>query len=62
MGVLQRHRCSRESRILRKDDGHVDAWAFSGSNGQVERIDFSSTGSETSVDRREYYLPRIPMR
>jgi hypothetical protein len=40
----------------RKDDGNVDAWAFSGSNGQVERIDLSSTGSESSIDRREYYL------
>ena len=39
----------------RKDDGHVDAWAFSGSDGQVERIEFSATGSETSIDRREYY-------
>ena len=41
----------------RKDDGNVDAWAFSGSSGQVERIELSSTGSESAIDRREYYVP-----
>jgi hypothetical protein len=41
----------------RKDDDQVDAWAFPGPDGQVERIESSSTGSETRIDRREYYVP-----
>jgi hypothetical protein len=46
-----------EVGFSRKDDDQVDAWAFPGPDGQVERIESSSTGSETRIDRREYYVP-----
>jgi hypothetical protein len=39
----------------RKDNGKPDAWAFSGADGQVERIEISSTGNEKRIDRWEHY-------
>jgi hypothetical protein len=39
----------------RKQDGKADAWAFSGPDGAIARVEISSTGSEASIDRREFY-------
>jgi hypothetical protein len=39
----------------RKKDGVADAWAFSGPDGKVTRIETSSSGDEHKIDRREWY-------
>ena len=39
----------------RNDDGKADAWAFAGGDGNVQRIEVSSSGDETKIDRWEYY-------
>jgi hypothetical protein len=39
----------------RKKDGKVDAWAYSAPDGKPARIDISSTGDESKIDRREFY-------
>jgi hypothetical protein len=39
----------------RKDDGKADAWAFSGADGRVARIEMSSVGDHTKIDRWEQY-------
>jgi hypothetical protein len=39
----------------RRDDGKPDAWAFSGADGKVQRVEASSTGDQTKIDRWEYY-------
>lgn len=39
----------------RKKDGKEDAWAFSGPDGKLQRIEISSTGDPKKIDRREYY-------
>jgi hypothetical protein len=41
----------------RKDDGAPDGWAFAAPDGQVQRIEFSSTASEAKIDRWEHYEP-----
>ena len=32
-----------------------DAWAYSGADGQVQRVESSSAGDENRIDRREFY-------
>jgi hypothetical protein len=39
----------------RKQSDTPDAWAFSGADGQVARVESSSTGDENRIDRREFY-------
>lgn len=39
----------------RADNGKADAWAFSGADGKVHRIEISSTGDVQRIDRWEYY-------
>ncbi|HXW04255.1 MAG TPA: hypothetical protein VD833_03410 [Vicinamibacterales bacterium] len=39
----------------RKDSGTPDAWAFAERDGTVSRVEISSVGDETRIDRREYY-------
>jgi hypothetical protein len=39
----------------RRENGTPDAWAFSGADGAVARVDSSSSGDETRIDRREFY-------
>ncbi|HET7694580.1 MAG TPA: hypothetical protein VFK57_02655 [Vicinamibacterales bacterium] len=39
----------------RRQSGAPDAWAFSGPDGEVERVESSSTGDEAKIDRREFY-------
>jgi hypothetical protein len=39
----------------RKDAGTPDGWAYAGPDGQVQRIEFSSTGSQSQIDRWEHY-------
>ena len=39
----------------RQDDGKPDAWAFSGPDGTVARVEISSTGDEKKIDRWEFY-------
>ena len=39
----------------RTDNGKPDAWVFSGADGKVRRIEISSTGDSSRIDRWEYY-------
>ena len=39
----------------RTDAGKPDAWAFSGPDGKVQRIEISSLGDDKKIDRIEYY-------
>ena len=39
----------------RKQDGRPDAWAFSGPDGKVQRVEISSTSDEKKIDRWEHY-------
>ena len=39
----------------RRADGTPDAWAFSGDDGKVDRIEISSARDEQKIDRIEYY-------
>lgn len=39
----------------RRNADAPDAWAFSGADGQVARVESSSTGDENRIDRREFY-------
>ena len=39
----------------RKQDGTADAWAFAGPDGKVVRVEISSTGNDTKIDRWEHY-------
>jgi hypothetical protein len=39
----------------RTDNGKPDAWVFSGTDGKVRRIEISSTGDVSRIDRWEYY-------
>lgn len=41
----------------RHDNGTPDAWAFAGPDGRVQRVELSSTGDESQIDRWEYYDP-----
>jgi hypothetical protein len=41
--------------LSRKGGDKPDAWAFAGADGQVERIEASSTGDEARIDRWERY-------
>jgi hypothetical protein len=41
----------------RRADGIPDAWAFSGDDGKVQRIEISSARDEQRIDRIEYYDP-----
>jgi hypothetical protein len=39
----------------RHDDGKPDAWAFASADGRVHRIEISSSGDNSRIDRWEYY-------
>ncbi len=39
----------------RQADGIADAWAFSGADGKVQRVETSSSRDERVIDRIEYY-------
>jgi hypothetical protein len=39
----------------RKNTGEADGWAFAGADGKLERIELSSAGDETRIDRWEFY-------
>ena len=41
--------------LSRKGSGQPDAWAYAGAGGRIDRIEVSSTGDETRIDRWEYY-------
>ena len=44
-------------------DDKPDAWAFSTPAGRIERIEVSSTGDESQIDRWEFYdVVRLPQR
>jgi hypothetical protein len=42
--------------------GVPDAWAFSGPDGQVARVESSSAGDENRIDRREFYERGVMVR
>jgi antitoxin component YwqK of YwqJK toxin-antitoxin module len=46
----------------RKQDGHADAWAFSGPDGKVEHVEISSTADEKKIDRWEFYAAGVLVR
>ena len=46
----------------RRQNGTPDAWAFSGPDGSVARVESSSVGDETKIDRREAYEHGIMVR
>jgi hypothetical protein len=46
----------------RKQDGHADAWAFSGPDGKVARVEISSTADEKKIDRWEFYEAGVLVR
>jgi len=39
----------------RTNNGKPDGWVFSGADGKVRRIEISSTGDSSRIDRWEYY-------
>lgn len=39
----------------RADNGKPDAWVYSGADGKVQRIEISSSGDSSRIDRWEYY-------
>jgi hypothetical protein len=39
----------------RRQDGTADAWAFSGRDGKVARVEISSIGDDRKIDRWEHY-------
>lgn len=39
----------------RANNGKPDAWVYSGTDGKVRRIEISSTGDPSRIDRWEYY-------
>jgi hypothetical protein len=39
----------------RNNTGKPDAWGFSSPDGQIARVEISSTGDEQKIDRWEYY-------
>ena len=41
----------------RGNTGHADAWAYARADGKVDRVEISSSGDETKIDRWEYYDP-----
>jgi hypothetical protein len=41
--------------LSRGDTGKPDAWAFAGDDGKTRRIEISSAGDETKIDRWEHY-------
>ena len=41
--------------LSRRQSEIPDAWAYSGPDGQIARIEISSTGDESRIDRREFY-------
>jgi len=46
----------------RKQDGAPDAWAFAGPDGQIARVEISSTGDPNRIDRREVYANGVMIR
>ena len=46
----------------RRQTGTPDAWAFSGPDGQIARVDSSSSGDESRIDRREIYENGVMVR
>ena len=46
----------------RRQTGTPDAWAFSGADGRIARVDSSSTADENRIDRREIYEQGIMVR
>jgi hypothetical protein len=40
-----------------QNDGTADAWAFSGPDGRIQRIEVSTARDEQRIDRVEYYDP-----
>jgi hypothetical protein len=42
----------------RTDNGKADAWAFSGADGKIQRIEISSVGDDKKIDRWEHYDAR----
>ena len=46
----------------RRNTGTPDAWAFSGPDGQVARVESSSTADENRIDRRDMYDRGIMVR
>lgn len=41
--------------LSRKRNGRPDAWAYAAADGRIARIEVSSTGDESRIDRWEYY-------
>ena len=41
--------------LTRRQGDKPDAWAYSGPDGEIARIDSSSTADENRIDRREFY-------
>lgn len=41
--------------LSRQKNGRPDAWAYSGADGRIARIESSSSGDESKIDRWEYY-------
>lgn len=39
----------------RSDNGKADAWAFSGPDGKIQRIELSSSADERKIDRWEFF-------
>ena len=39
----------------RKDDGKPDGWAYSGTDGRIQRIEISSVADENTIDRWEQH-------
>lgn len=39
----------------RSDNGTADAWAFSGPDGKIQRVEMSSSADEHRIDRWEYF-------
>jgi hypothetical protein len=54
-GKLAKVGFSRRAPDKNDKDAKPDAWAFSDASGRVERIEISTSGDETKIDRWEFY-------
>ena len=45
--------------LSRKDKGTPDTWAYPNAQGQIERVEVSSTGDEKKIDRWETFAANV---
>ena len=46
----------------RTDAGTPDAWAFNGPDGRIQRMEISSLGDDSKIDRVEFYVADVLVR